>query len=237
MAKKSKEEWKIYGNVFDNFTINTIRKLMSQNIIEGIESPVKIGKEANIFTARTKDGGKRVLKIYRLESCNFNLMYKYIKSDPRFFDLKKQRRKVIFAWVKREYRNLIASRKSGVRVPTPITSLNNIIVLEYIGNKEPAPQIKDNTPEDYNKFFNEIIDNIRKLYLNAGLVHADLSEYNILNYLDNPVFIDFSQATTLKDPLAEEYLRRDISNITKFFNRFGFEASEEEVLQKIKSSA
>ena len=72
MPKLSKEKWKTYENVFDEFTIGVIRKLMSQHVIEGIESPVKIGKEANIFTAQTKAGSRRIVKIYRLQACNFN---------------------------------------------------------------------------------------------------------------------------------------------------------------------
>lgn len=237
MAKRSKEEWKIYGNVFDNFTINTIQKLMSQKVIEGIESPVKIGKEANIFSARTRDGGKRILKIYRLESCNFNRMYQYIKSDPRFMDIKKQKRQVIFAWVKREYRNLLAARQAGMRVPTPVTSLNNIIVLEYIGDKEPASQIKDDLPENVQGFFNEIVQSLGLLYKGAGLVHADLSEYNILNYQGHPVFIDFSQATNLKDNQAQDYLKRDITNLVRFFQKYGLELQEESVIERIKSTS
>lgn len=234
MVRKSKEEWKVFGNVFDNFTINTIYKLMSQKVIEGLESPVKIGKEANIFTARTKDGGQRIVKVYRLESINFKKMYHYIKSDPRFIDIKKQRRQVVFSWVRREYRNLLAARKAGIRVPIPFTCLNNVLVLEYIGDKEPAEQIKDHLPEDTERFFNEVINYARLLYQKAKLVHADLSEYNILNYQDNPVFIDFSQGTSIEDMQAGEYLERDAKNLARFFRKAGLDVSREEIFNQIK---
>ncbi|MFW6450445.1 MAG: serine protein kinase RIO [Nanoarchaeota archaeon] len=232
MAKKSKEEWKIYENVFDNFTLNVIYKLMSQKIIEGIQSPIKIGKEANIFSAESSQG-KKIVKIYRLECCNFNKMYQYIKSDPRFIDIKKQRRQVIFNWVGREFRNLLAARNSGVRVPTPITHMKNVIILEFIGDKNPAPQLKDMPPRNADAFYEEIIESIRLLYKKGKIVHADISEYNILNYREHPVFIDFSQATNVTDSMALSYLERDLGNLERYFRKLGKEMDAKKVMKEI----
>ena len=107
MAKKTKEEWKTYQNVFDNFTYRVLDRMISQGHFEGLVGPVSIGKEANVFSAEAADGSLVIVKIYRLEACDFNRMYDYIKNDPRFVGLKRQRRKVIFSWVQREYRNLM----------------------------------------------------------------------------------------------------------------------------------
>ncbi|MBN2457565.1 serine protein kinase RIO [Candidatus Woesearchaeota archaeon] len=236
MPKKSKEKWKIWGNVFDEYTINTIKKLMTQNVIDGIESPVKIGKEANIFTAKTKTGDMRIVKIYRLESCNFNKMYDYIRYDPRFLNIKKQRRQIIFTWVQREYRNLIKARAAGVRVPTPLANINNVLVLEFIGDDTIAPQLKDSMPESKTgkeKMQNAITCELRKLYTKAGLVHADLSEFNILNYRGNPVLIDFSQTTPVENMNSDDYLKRDIGNLIRFFHKHGLDLLPEELYQKI----
>ena len=234
MPKKSKEIWKIYKNVFDEFTVRNIFKLMSQRVIEGLESPVKIGKESNIFTALTGEKKKVIAKIYRLESCNFNKMYDYIKKDLRFLHLKKKRREIIFSWVQREHRNLLKARQAGVRVPTPMTYLHNVLMLEYIGDDNIALQLKDDIPENKRKFFNELVKNVRNLYKKAGIVHGDLSEFNILNYKQSPVLIDFSQATTVKSPNADELLQRDIRNICRFFNKIGLKVEEEKVLSRIK---
>lgn len=233
MARVSKEKWKIYGNVFDEFTERTLQKIIGQGIIDGIESPIQIGKEANTFTAWTRTGQKRVVKIYRLESCNFNKMYSYIKSDPRFMDIKKQRRQVIFNWVLREFKNLMQARKAGVRVPTPITQVNHVLVLEMIGDKEPSLQLKDDVPENLQELLDDIIENLRLLYHKAGLVHADLSEFNILNYNGRPVFIDMSQSTTVRDMDAMNYLERDIDNIKRFFKKYQFHVDKEDVIKKI----
>jgi RIO kinase 1 len=159
-------------------------------------------------------------------------MYDYIKFDPRFPNIKKQRRKTVFAWAQREYRNLLKAREAGIRVPTPINCLYNILTMEYIGDEAPAPKVKDSWPKKPEKFFDEIVKGIRKLY-KAGLVHADLSHFNILNYKEKPVFIDMSQATPLDDPNSMTYLERDIKNICNFFKKRGVKAESEEIKQKI----
>jgi RIO kinase 1 len=65
------------------------------------------------------------------------------------------------------------------------------------------------------------------------LVHADLSAFNILNFDEKPVFIDFSQTTTSKNPHAEEYLNRDIKNITSFFKKLGVKVEAHEIKEEI----
>lgn len=230
MAKKQKEEWKVYKNVFDSATILNLVKLQSQRHFDGLESPVALGKEANIFSA-LKGRQKIIVKIYRVENCNFNKMYQYIAPDPRFAGMKKRRRLVIFSWVQREYRNLLKAREV-IRVPTPFAIKDNVLLMEFIGRKEPAPMLKDAPPNNPEKFFEKIIKNLKALY-KAGLVHADLSKFNILNFEQEPVFIDFSQATLLKHPEAEAFLRRDISNVVGYFKNQGLKFDEEEVYNKI----
>lgn len=233
MPRKSREEWKVYKNVFDEFTIRLIFKLSSQGHFEELKSPISIGKEANIFSAVRKDGKKVIVKIYRLEACNFNKMYDYIKYDPRFSEVKKNRRKVIFTWVQREYRNLLKAREAGVRVPTPLACTDHVLVMEFIGNEEPAPKVKDLKPENPKEFFSKIIEYMRLMYQKGGLIHGDLSEYNILNFNENPVFIDFTQGTIIKSPRADELLERDIKNICKFAKKCSLNLKDEDVKKRI----
>ena len=232
MAKKSPEKFKIYKNVFDEFTIKTLFKLSSQGHFDDLIGPVMIGKESNVFLADTKDDEEVIVKIYRLHSCNFNKMYSYIKSDPRFENLKNQRRLVIFKWVQREFRNLMIAREK-VLVPKPIAFLNNVIVMESIGGDIPAPQLKDKLPKNIEKFSQAIIDSVKDLY-KLGVVHADLSEFNILNHEDKPYFIDFSQGTSTKDPNAKEYLERDLKNIKRFFKKHNLDLDVNSVIEELK---
>ena len=85
------------------------------------------------------------------------------------------------------------------------------------------------------KFFEKTIANAKALY-SVGLVHADLSEFNILNFEEEPVFIDFSQATTLEHPQVHEYLKRDLTNICKYFRKQGVKADEEAIHAEILRS-
>ena len=235
MSQKSKpkEDFKTWGDVFDQFTQRTVYKLISQGHFEGLESPISIGKEANIFSARKKDGTQIMVKIYRLETCDFNRMNEYIRDDPRYPNLKGGKRNTIFAWVQREYRNLIKAREANINVPIPMAYSNNVLLLEFIGDVGIiAPKLKDDVPQNPKKFFDVVVNNMKKLY-KSGFVHADLSAFNILNHNETPVFIDFSQATPLQSSRAHEYLDRDVKNICVFFRKIGLKVAEEETKKKI----
>jgi RIO kinase 1 len=230
---KPKEEFKTWGDVFDRFTQRTVYKLISQGHFEGLESPISIGKESNVFSAIKKDGTRVIVKIYRLETCDFNRMNEYIKDDPRYPNLKGGKRNTIFAWVQREYRNLLKAREANVNVPIPMAFSNNVLVLEYIGDHGIiAPKLKDDIPKNPKKFFDMVVSSMKKLH-KSGFVHADLSAFNILNYNETPVFIDFSQATPLQSSRAKEYFERDVRNICIFFRKIGLDVKEDTTKNKI----
>ena len=88
--------------------------------------------------------------------------------------------------------------------------------MDLIG--EPALKVKDHYPKDPDKFYADTIKEIIKL-AKVGLVHADLSQFNILNYKEKPVLIDFSQTTLLDSIGAKEYMDRDLYNINTFFRK------------------
>ncbi len=229
--KKTKEEWKIRGNVFDEYTNRIIFKLETQGLFTELSGAYKIGKESNVFLAKTKEDDTVMVKIYRLENCNFNKMYEYLIQDERFMNLKGQRRKIIFSWVQREFRNLLKAREA-IRVPVPIAIKDHVLVMEMIGDEEPAAQLKDLPPKDPERFFDEVVDNIRRLY-KSGLVHGDLSAFNILNHDEEPVFIDFSQSTTTSSPGHKELLQRDINNVCKFFEKLSVQRDPEEIFRSV----
>lgn len=232
MPKKSREKFKTMHGVFDDFTNRTVYKLISQGHLDGLIGPISIGKEANVFSGR-KGAEKVAVKIHRLETSDFNRMYDYIKYDPRFNGLKKNKRKVIFSWAQREYRNLLNARNANVRAPKPITVENNVVVMEFIGNENPAPRLKNKAPKNKKVFFNEIINNMKRLH-KSGFVHSDLSAFNILNFEERPVLIDFSQCTPMENPNAGEYLQRDIKNVVNFFKKIGLKIDEEKIKKIIK---
>jgi len=216
-SRKSREEWKTYNNVFDQHMERMIFQLSSQGYFKELVSAIALGKEANVFLALREDGSKLIVKIYRLENKNFNNMFYYINADPRFSGIENQKRKIIFSWVQKEYRNLLLAREK-IKVPTPIGFKDNVLMMEYIGDENPAPMLKDEFPEKADVFFKKVIKNI-KLLLDAGLVHGDLSEFNILNYNNEPVFIDMGQTTVIKSQNARELLERDLKNVFRAFKK------------------
>jgi RIO kinase 1 len=232
MRRIWKEEWKTYGNVFSEFTNRNLFKLQSQGHFEILKSPVAIGKEANVFTAETLKGDDVIVKIYRLESVDFKRMYEYIKFDERYINMRRARRQIVFAWTQREFRNLMIAREAGLRVPLPIVFKDSIIVMEQIGNPEPAPKLKDYRIEEPERFLDQIITDVSKLWKN-GLVHGDLSQFNILVEHDKPVIIDFSQSTMTNSTNAKELMIRDMRNVCNYFRKLGVDRDEEEITETI----
>ncbi len=232
-VNRSRAEWKTYGNVFDKFTINILHKLSGQGYFEELESAIAMGKEANVFTARKKDGSLVIVKIYRLENCHFNKMCEYIKQDSRYVSLRKNKRDIIFNWVQREYRNLMIAREV-IQVPTPIAFKNNVVVMSLIGKEIPALQLKNKAPADPKAFLSTIINNIKLLW-KKGIVHGDLSAFNILIDNEKPIFIDFSQSTTTKSGNAEDLLRRDLNNIRIFFEKLNMTLDVDKTMKDIVS--
>ena len=227
-TNKGREEWKVYGNVFSQHSKAILFQMSSQGHFEELESTIKVGKEANVFSAKTKHDDRIIVKIYRLENCNFGKMYDYLNQDPRYTSLKKKTRLIVFAWTQREYKNLLLARQV-IKVPKPIVFKDNILLMEFIGDESPAPELKDSPPKNPKKFYKKIIDNIKKLF-DIGLIHGDLSPFNILNYNEEPIFIDFSQATMKTAGNAKELILRDLKNINHHFRKF-FPITEEDELK------
>lgn len=229
------KEFKIEHGVFDEKTLMAIYKLLTKKVIKSVESEVMEGKEAVVLSAKDKDGKWLALKVYRVEA-DFKTMWQYLAGDPRFFGLKKQRRSVVFAWCRREFKNLTIASEAGVNCPKPIAFNENVLVEEFIGEEgKLAPRLIDVklSKEDAQEVYNIIIDDLEKT-IKAGLVHADLSAYNILIF-GKPYIIDFSQAVPLNHTQAEEFLKRDIKNINKHFEKIGAEIkNSEEILEKLR---
>lgn len=106
--------------------------------------------------------------------------------------------------------------------------------MQYIGDLErPAPLLKDVVLNDPKKIFDTLLRFISLMYSKAGIVHADLSAYNILMYKDEPYIIDVGQGVLLEHPESIEFLKRDIYNIVHYFSRFDIKADEKEIFERI----
>lgn len=217
---KRSDEFEVIEEVFDRFTLETLFELMRGEIIEEIHGVVKTGKEARIYWGLDPQGRELAIKIYYTLTADFRQgMLKYIEGDYRFRRVRKSPRGLIYAWAQKEFRNLKEAHKAGVRVPEPVEVKNNILVMEFIGEKgKSAPLLREVYLNEPEKVYNKLLDEVNLLYRKAELVHGDLSEYNIMFWEGEPVIFDVSQAVPTNHPLAEELLLRDLSNLNRFFS-------------------
>ncbi len=229
---KDADQVKVRDDVFDEVTLVALYRLVHRKLISVIGGPVSTGKEANIYYGE-HDGRGIAIKIYRIQTANFKAMTEYLAGDRRFASVRGSRKGIIFAWTKKEYSNLARAHDAGIPVPKPLAFDRNILLMEFLGEGEaPYPQLRLAEVEDYGAVYQEVLDYVQRLYRDARLVHADLSEYNIL-YHEKPYLIDMGQAVTLDHPQALTFLIRDIKNLNRYFSRYCDVLDEQEIVRTI----
>ena len=225
---------KTQDEVFDRSTLLSIEKLISNKVIDTIDFPISTGKEGNVFRGVSCDKNYVAIKIYRISTSTFKHITNYIIGDPRFKSIHKTRRDIVYAWTKKEFLNLEKLLMADIRAPRPIAKINNVLVMEYIGDSEKsAPLLKDVELKDPENTFLTLIDFISKMYKKVELVHGDMSAYNVLIYKDKPYIIDLGQGVLLEHHNAHEFLKRDIHNIVRFFKKYNIEDDEEKIYNNI----
>ena len=229
------EDRKVASEIFDKLTLQTLYKLANQGYLDLLNGAVSTGKEANVLKGVKDDGSYLAVKIYRIATSDFRKMQYYIAGDPRFKVRLGNKRQLIKAWVNKEFRNLTRLKDAGVNVPEPSTSLNNVLIMEYIGDEEgnPAPTVKNLPPQDPDDFYEKLVREMDMFLNKANLVHGDLSSYNIINYDEKPVIIDVSQSVVRDHVIAGELLERDIKNISFEFSKMGVDTSIEDLAQRL----
>lgn len=232
---KGVEDYKIYDEVFDKATLLTLYDLANKGVIDLLYGVIKTGKESNVFLGQK---GRRSLavKIHLVGTSDYRAMVKYIDGDRRFKAVKKTKRSIVHTWVRKEFTNMERAIECGVRAPKPIAFNKNVLVMEFLGRGgRPFPKLKEAPPDDPEHVFNTIVEYIRRLYQDGRMVHADLSEYNILMKGDEPILIDFSQGVILDHPRSREFLKRDVENLCRYFGKY-FDTDADEVLKKIEET-
>ena len=236
LSKNRSLEREVLEEVFDKSTVMAVHHLMSRGFIDRLLGVVDTGKEARIYRG-VKDGKDVAVKIFLTTSAEFRKgMLQYIDGDPRFEYISHRKRPLIYTWCFKEFRNLQKAYEAGVKVPKPMKAYKNILIMEFIGDEgKPAPLLKDSWPPDVDKSFKTLINYVALLYQKAGLVHADLSEYNVMNWGGDLVIIDMGQAVDSRHPNAENFLKRDLLNLSRFFKGLSVKAPPlEELIERVK---
>jgi len=221
MKNKRSEDFQVIEEVFDKSTLMVIYDFMNKGIIDEIHGVVNAGKEARIYWGKNPDGKELAIKIYLTSSAEFKKgMLPYIEGDPRFTHVRRGTRSLIYTWAQKEFKNLQRAKEAGVNVPEALAVQKNVLIMEFIGKDgERAPLMKETVLEDAEKVFKRLVTSVKRLYSRAGLVHADLSEYNIMIWKEKPVIFDVAQSVLIKHPLANKFLRRDLENLHRYFKR------------------
>ncbi len=233
-----KDLFETVEEVFDSATVLAIIELCRRKALYELKGVVSSGKESRVYWGKSFDGDDLAVKIYLTSSAEFRKgMLKYLLGDPRFKKIPKSTRKLVSTWARKEFKNLKLMHDAGATVPNPIAQYENVLVMEFIGEGGVrAPLLKEVELEtnEYEEIFYKVINDLRKIYRYAGLVHGDLSEYNIMIYKDLPYIIDVSQSVKVTHPNAFDLLTRDLSNLVSYFRAVGLETpSVEELIEYV----
>lgn len=230
---KRSEEFDYLEGVFDKPTLLAIYKLLNDGVLSSFGGGVSTGKESKVYYALGEGGRELAVKIYATGNVEFRkAIPKYIFGDPRFQGVKEDSTGIILTWAKKESVNLKTLFDVGLAVPEPVALRRNVLVMSFIGKDGVrAPLLKEIILDNPEEIYHSLVEFIKRAYLRGELVHGDLSEYNVMIHEGRAYVIDVSQGVSIKHPLAEDLLNRDILNVNRYFGGLGVKIfSQEEVL-------
>ena len=210
----------------------SLETLVDYGIIQEVVRPLMSGKEAQVYVVVVK-GEECVAKVYKeANQRTFKHRSDYTEGrrtrntrDQRAMSKRTQhgRKKDEDAWRSTEVDMIYRLRDAGVRVPEPINFVEGVLVMELVKDAEgnAAPRLGDLTfsaneaREIYQKLMCEVVR-----MLCAGVIHGDLSDFNVLMSHDGPVVIDFPQSVDpTHNPNSKKLLLRDVENLHRFLAR------------------
>jgi RIO kinase 1 len=218
--RKDSDERKVLEEVFDRSTQLAVEELISRRDLGDLHGVVSAGKEARVYLGEDWERRPVAVKIYLTSASDFRKRMGYIAGDRRFGKLPSGTRGTIYLWTRKEFKNLQLADSFGIRVPRPYAFHKNILVMEYMGNPpQPAPTFAEAEVDetDYRWTF----ETIGALWRKAKMVHADFSEFNVFKTPAGDVLFDMGSAVLSSHPQSAEFLRRDITNMVRFFRKRG----------------
>ncbi|KAI9837731.1 MAG: hypothetical protein M1819_006665 [Sarea resinae] len=241
--------------VLDPRTRMILLQMINRNIVSEVNGCLSTGKEANVYHAvsipqssdATSDSAipptvlQRAIKVYKTSILVFKDRDKYVSGEYRFRSgyNKSSNRAMVKVWAEKEMRNLKRLHAAGIPCPEPIYLRLHVLVMSFLGDRKgwPAPRLRDVTsfpapldanPEaEWRNLYLQLLGYMRVMYQTCRLVHADLSEYNILYHARKLYIIDVSQSVEHDHPRSLEFLRMDIKNVSDFFQRKGVDTLAE----------
>lgn len=223
-----------------------LRTMIEDGFITRILRPLKSGKEAEVFIVEA-EGGICAAKVYKeAHRRNFRQRQDYVEGR-RSGDSRQDRAmakgsrfgqaKSEAAWQTAESDTMRRLNAAGSRIPRLRQLGDGVLLMDLVlgADGQPAPQLATQRfdRDKAMRWHRGLVGEIARM-LCAGVVHGDLSEYNILHAADGPVIIDFPQATdAARNSNAKRLLLRDVANLTRFFSRFAPELRRSEYGQEM----
>lgn len=223
VKNKDKSDRATSEQVLDPRTRMILFKLLSRGSIGEIHGCISTGKEANVYYATGK-GRCCAVKVYKTSILVFKDRDKYVTGEFRFRHgyARHNPRKMVRLWAEKEMRNLTRLYNAGIPCPQPLLLKSHVLLMSFLGiDGWPSPKLKDTHLSEgkARELYYDCVLHIRNMYQKCKLVHADLSEYNILVHNGQLYIIDVSQSVEHDHPQALEFLRKDCTNVTEFFRR------------------
>lgn len=225
--------------MLDPRTRMILLQLINRSTIHTINGVLSTGKEANVYHALSDlpDSSSplhRAIKVYKTAILVFKDRDRYVSGEHRFRNgyNKSNPRAMVKIWAEKEMRNLKRLWAAGIPCPEPLYLRLHVLVMGFIGDKKgwPAPRLRDAPIDDervWDALYLELLGLMQAMYRQCRLVHADLSEYNVLYHQKRLWIIDVSQSVEHDHPRSLEFLRMDIKNVRDFFRRKGVETVPE----------
>ncbi|KAL7819443.1 RIO1 family domain-containing protein [Trichoderma aethiopicum] len=233
---KDKADRATSEQVLDQRTRMILLQLINRGVVSEVHGAISTGKEANVYGAVSYDeetgaATQRAIKVYKTAILVFKDRERYITGEHRFkggFD-KGNNRKMVKLWAEKEYRNLRRIYSAGIPCPEPLALKLHVLVMGFLGDKKgwACPRLRDanlqgdDVDQQWQALYVQLLGTMRRMYQVCKLVHADLSEYNILYHAGKLYIIDVSQSVEPDHPRSLEFLRMDIKNVGDFFRRKG----------------
>lgn len=210
-----------------------LQSLADDGLIDEVISQLMSGKEAQVYVVRSH-GDICCAKVFKeAKQRSFKQAVEYqegrkVRNSRRARAMSKKTRygqkEQEDAWLNAEVDALYRLADAGVRVPTPRGFVDGVLLMEMIADAEghAAPRLDDVTltADQARRYYDKIIRDVVRM-LSAGLIHGDLSEFNVLLAPDGPVIIDLPQAVNAAgNNSAERLFERDVDNMRRYFGRF-----------------
>ncbi|KAL5013802.1 hypothetical protein ScPMuIL_008072 [Solemya velum] len=226
-----KKEHSTAEGAVDAKTRMMLYKFVNREVLSSVSGSISAGKESVVFHAvggRIRDEPLPpdvAIKIFKTTLNEFRGREKYYHGDHRFWkdDYKKQNpRRILKIWAEKEMANLNRMKKFHIPCPRVLLQKKHILIMTFIGRDgKPAPKLKEAhlSAMTLGEAFRQTVRIMKTMYRDCGLVHADLSEYNMLWFEDQIWIIDVSQSVEFTHPLALNFLYRDCKNICTYFSK------------------